>query len=176
MELIPYLIQRDGGFVCYYCKKPLQPDSYVYEHLNSRRTDNRKENIALACQSCNIKKINDFDLQIMAKEKLHENEIKNFVVEKIDDQNTNNVSTEIDINCSNYDITKRYLEEIINTDQQIMYSDALNSAAFLCKEKTGHGSQQAVRNYIDLLTSSVGPLMIIKNENKKKIIVRRAGN
>ena len=75
LEDLPILIQRDGGFICWYCKKELK-DQYIYEHLNNNRQDNRIENLVLACQSCNIKKISDFDMQIQAKDKLKENRNK----------------------------------------------------------------------------------------------------
>ena len=171
LELLPFLIERDGGFLCWYCKISLKED-YIYEHLNSNRTDNRSENVVLACQSCNIKKINDIDMRLKAADKLKENEDKNFVRErKIEEKQ--NPTTEIDINMSNYDITKQHLTEIIGTDGSVPFSNALNSCTFLCKEQTSHGSQQAIRNYIAILTSDVGPFMIIRDSKNKKIIVKR---
>ena len=59
LEILPLLIERDGGHFCFYCKSPLSIEKQVYEHLNSNRYDNRSENIVLACQSCNVKKEND---------------------------------------------------------------------------------------------------------------------
>ncbi len=176
-EYLNLLIKRDGGFKCLYCKKQLKIDSFIYEHLNNDREDNRIENLVLACQSCNVKKANDYDMQIIAQEKLKNNEDRNFVGErKYEDVSSREVSTEIDINVTNFDITKQFLLERIHTDGSIEYTDVLNSIAYLCKEKTGHGSQQSIRNYIATLASSVGPFMIIKNENKKRLIVKRSGN
>jgi hypothetical protein len=176
LEFLSLLIAHDGGFRCFYCKGELEPDNYVYDHLNDNRHDNRIENLVLSCQSCNIKKISSFDIKILAKEKLKENEDKNFVGEKIrlPDTSPHQVSTEIEINVSNYQITEQYLTERINTDGSLPYNEALNSAAFLCKTKTGHGSQQSIRNYIDLLTSEAGPFQVVRDDNKKKIIVKRA--
>lgn len=177
LEYLPLLLHRDGGFRCYYCKKELQINEYIYEHLNNKRNDNRVENLVLSCQSCNIKKIDDFDMRVTANEKLKENEEKNFVREKISDENSSNpITTEIDINTSNYDITGQYLYEVINTDGLILYSVALHSCVYLCKKKTGHGSQQAVRNYLATLTSDVAPYKIERNEDKKKVIVKRTEN
>ncbi len=175
---MPLLIARDGGFRCFYCKKELKINEYVYEHLNGNRNDNRPENIVLSCQSCNIKKIDSFDLQIMAQDKLKENESKNFVRERnyLEVHGSQHASTEIDINVSNSDITEQYITEKVNTDRLIPCSEALNCCAYLCRKKTGHGSLQAVRNYIALLTSEVGPFMIVKDQNGKKIIVKRSGN
>lgn len=160
-----------------YCNKLLTIPECIFEHLNNNRYDNRIENIALAHQACNIKKSTYTDYQIIASEKLKENESKLFVGEKNRAAlEIKEASTEIDINVTNYDIAKKFLLERIKTDGSIGYTDALNSISFLCKEKTGHGSQQSVRNYINSLTSPVGTFMMIKNEEGKKIIVKRAGN
>ena len=177
MEMLPTIIKRDGGNHCFYCKTKLVLHKVIFVHLNNNRNDNRTENIVISCQSCNIKKINDFDMQIIAKAKLKQNEDGNYLSERILDESkiSSNTSTEIDINISNFEITEKYLTEIIQTDNEIVYSDALNSCVYLCKKKTGHGSQQSVRNYISTLTSSVASFMIIRDENNKKLIVKRSG-
>ena len=51
---------------------------------------------------------------------------------------------------------------------------ALDSCAMLCKKETGHGSQQSVRNYISMLTSTVGDFEVVKD--KKKIIRLKDSN
>ncbi len=114
MELLPLLIERDGA-CCLYCKCMLSLDKIIYEHLNNDRSDNRFENLTLSCQSCNIKKITDPDLQIIAKEKLKQNEDGNFLSERnfVEDVQTQNVSTEIGINVSNYDLSLKYIAETI---------------------------------------------------------------
>jgi len=176
-EYFPLILERDGGFKCFYCKMPLKLSKFVYDHLNDNRSDNRVENVVFACYSCNNKKPVDGNMYDNAQEKLRQNEDLGFMREKIFLSDTNSVpSTEIEINTSNYDITEQYLGEIIQTDGKILYSDALNSCVYLCKKKIGHGSQQSVRNYIATLSSAVGPFMLIKDENGKKIIVKRFGN
>lgn len=171
------LLSRDGGFNCMYCKQPLTYDDFIYEHLNGNRNDNRIENVVLAHQSCNIKKASYLEYQVMASDKLKENESKLFVGEKnCEHVEVKGASTEIDINVTNFEIVEQFLSERINTDGSIEYSDALDSTSYLCKKKTGHGSQQSIRNYISTLTSSVGPFMIIRDVDKKKLIVRRVRN
>jgi len=186
LMLLPFLIERDGGYCCFYCKYPLSIETQVYDHLNSNPKDNRPENIVLSCQSCNVKKENDFDLIFLAKEKLRENELNLFVrksefhplqknqFHKVED--ALEVRTEIDINQSNFEITKQYLYEKLAVDDSLEYTKTINNCAYICKEKTGYGSQQSVRNYIDSLTSEVAPFMISKNDEKKKIIVKRCDN
>jgi len=179
-RFLELIIQRDGGMRCLYCKKLLTIRTAVCEHLNDDNRDNRIDNLALACQSCNIKKIHDSHLKNMALMKLEMNEQGMFVGEKFFGKLKPNghiepkeVSTEIDINMTNFDITEKFISEVVDTDSSILYSDALNSSVYLCKKKTSHGSQQSVRNYLATLTSSVGPFEISRNENSKKIIVKR---
>jgi hypothetical protein len=50
----------------------------------------------------------------------------------------------------------------IDTHGLVEFSKALNSISYECREKTGHGSQQSVRNYINTLTSESAPFEIIK--------------
>jgi 5-methylcytosine-specific restriction endonuclease McrA len=51
------LIDRDGGFFCFYCKSPLD-DSYHIDHKTpyARGGENRLDNLALACLQCNQEK------------------------------------------------------------------------------------------------------------------------
>jgi len=177
LEYLPFLIERDGGFRCWYCKRDLRMRMYVYDHLNCDRSDNRVENIVLSCQSCNIKKTHDSDMQILAKDKLKENEDQNFLRERTytEAQEKSHTSTEISINESNFDLTEQYITERIQTDGSIHFSTALDCCTYICKKKTGHGSQQSIRQYIATLTSEIGPFMIILDENKKKKIQKRKG-
>jgi len=173
-DLLSLLILRDDGLFCFFCRTQLTIRNLIYEHLNCDDTDNRPENIVLSCQSCNVKKKNDSELQIFALEKLHRNEIKAITEnKKIEDTTFHRTSTEIAINQSNSEITWQYLSERIGTDGSIEFSKAINSCAYLCRQKTRFGSQQAIRNYIDLLTCDEGPFMVVRDDNKKKIIVRR---
>ena len=173
-QYLPMLIERDGRSICFYCGWILEFGSYVFEHLNNDRNYNSIENIVLACQSCNNKKPYDQTMQVKALEKLKQNEESNCLREKISIlDNNKEVSAEIEINVTNSEITEQYITESVKANGSIDHTDALHSSVYLCKSKTGHGSQQSVRNYIASLTSVVGPFQIIRDENKKKVIVRR---
>ena len=178
LEFLPLLIERDNGLCCWYCKKKFSIHTYIFEHLNDNREDNRLENLVLACSSCNNKKPHDFDMQFRAKEKLRQNEDGNFVRERKNENkmDVGSPSTEISINQANYEIAEQYLNEVITADGFVLFSEVLDSIVYLCVKKTGHGSHQSVRNYLATLTSNVAPFKIIKDENKKKRIVKRTEN
>lgn len=166
------LMERDGGFNCFYCDTILDYNSFIYDHLNNDRRDNRIENIVLACQSCNNKKPSDKTMQDRAIQKLQQNGESNFMREKMC-ENLGETSAEIEINTKNFDIVEEYLISEVNLRGTIDYSSALNSCVYICRQKTGHGSQQSVRNYISSLTSEVAPFVVVRDENKKKVIVSR---
>jgi len=178
MKYLPLLIERDGGFNCVYCRKPLTRKTAIFEHLNGDRRDNRFDNIALSHQSCNIKKKTDGNFSDIAILKREENERGIFVGEKnlqsiISPFQSQEVSKEISINKVNFDTTEKFIAEKIGNDGFILYSDALDSSVYLCKKNSGHGSHQSVRNYISSLTSPVAPFEISKNTDGKKIIVKK---
>lgn len=174
------LIDRDDGFKCFYCKTELTQKTAILEHLNSKRYDNRLDNFVLACQSCNIKKIKDPDLQEMAYHKLEQNELMIYVGEnylkKLEDgsySTAKEASKEIDINMVNFKITQQYITKTIEACGFVEYSEALNSCSYICKTESSHGSQQSIRNYISSLTSKIAPFEVKLGENGKKVIVKR---
>lgn len=171
LEFLKILIIRDG-FKCFYCRKRLDDGHWVYEHLDDNPMHSYIENIVIACQSCNIKKKDNFDMKFLALEKKKQNEESNFICERKSEENTS-FSNEIVINKQNFEITEKYLTRIIETDGSIEYKDAVNSVAMLCKKKTGHGSTPSVREYLNMLTSREGPFEVVKDDKNKRIIVKR---
>lgn len=174
--MFPTLIKRDGGFKCFYCKIDLAKVIWIYEHLNNNPNDSFIENIVLSCQSCNVKKRNNFDMQIMAMEKIKTNYQMNLSCERESlEVEIPTFSPEMDVSKKNFELTKRYLLEIINTDGFIEVKDAIDSASMHCFNKTGYGSPVAIRRYIDMLCSREGSFMISKNDYGKRILVKRTG-
>ena len=169
MEWLDVIISRDGRYACWYCSKDFfSLSDFVFEHLNCNRADNRVDNLVLACSTCNNKKPHDIDMQLLASEKLHENEKIMYMRESNHSKTDRKTSTEISINVSNFEIAKLYLIKNVPVD----FNEALNSISYLCREKTGHGSQQSTYKYINTLTSVVAPFEIVK-ENGKKVIRRK---
>lgn len=176
LAYLPILINRDGGLRCFYCHIDLQIERCEYDHLNDDDTDNRPENLVTTCHSCNLKKRDNYDMKIIALEKLKQNESL-FIAPPIEDKTSQSDKSELEISHDNYDIAHQYLIEVITTDGKIEYPRAVNNAAYLCKQKTGFGSPQAIRNYFDMLTCDYGPFMVEKDaKTKKRFIERKQGN
>jgi len=173
-EMLPELIEIQGGFICFYCKGDLTGTHWIYEHLDDDRQHNVIENIRLAHQACNIKKVKYIDYQLMAKEELDRqselclSERKNEVHDK--------ERSEIEINtlCRNY--TKKFISEHIDTDGSILYTVSLWSIVNDLNEKYNCGSEAAIRRHLNALTSETGKFKIIKNDSGKREIVRRTEN
>jgi len=168
-----YHIKVDGTD-CVYCEKELDLDTCVIAHLNNNPKNNADWNHALAHQECNIDAIDNIDYHFQAQERIRLNHSKIYAP-RIEIKNEN-VSTEVDINVTNRQLTKQKLFEWTINEQKIEHSEAMNSVTYLCIELTGHGSQKCVRDYIAALCSPVAPFMITKDENGKKMIERRTGN
>ena len=167
---------RDGGYHCLYCKILLTPRTLIFEHLNGDEYDNRIENLAFSCQSCNIKKAKgDARIERLADRKLEDNK-KKYVGEKFPniDEKEERVesSKEIDINQKSWVITEEFIRDNIMKNGNMSYQDALNSCVYLCKEKTGYGSNNTIRRHIDALSSPIGPFQIV-GKGKNRMIVSR---
>jgi len=165
------IIQRDGGFNCLYCPEPLGSD-YIFEHLNNNRQDKRIENKVLAHQTCNIKKINNSDYQIIAADKLKQNEEAGLKYLEDPDAHSNN-SSEIEINKILYNFTVQYLSEQIAANVNIDFNDTLSELTFLSQQRFGHGSEATFRKYLKSLTCKVAKWQVVKDDKGKKIICKR---
>ena len=166
-----YINNRDGGFRCFYCKKSLSLTNFVHDHLNDNRKDNRIENIVHACSTCNNKKQYDFDMQLIAKEKLIKNEIGNSMRERISLKPRE--LKELEVSKENYEIAEEYITKQVELNGYIVVKEAKNSISYLCRKTNGTGSPQAVYNYISTLTSTEAPFEIIKNDDEQKVIQRK---
>jgi len=169
-----FLSQRDG-LNCLYCKSQIDPNDCDIDHLDNNPRNNENWNLVLSHHKCNCEKRNNTDFDLIAQEKIKLNQSQIFIPQ-LEDNSPLEASTEIQININSRKIAERFITEQIQIKSSLLYQDVLNSITFLCNEKTGHGSQQSTRNYIDSLTCSVAPFMISKNDEGKKIIKRRTEN
>lgn len=175
-RLLTYLIERDG-YKCYLCKIDFKtPKEPIIEHLNNDRTDNRWDNLALAHQSCNIKKIHDNDFTNIAEYKLEKNENQIFVGESFfeKDKENNQTSNEIEINGKCYDITEDYLTDRISKDGWVLYKGLIHNIVYLSRQKIHHGSEQSIRSHLKTLTAENAPFEITRDGEGNKIVRRRA--
>jgi len=166
---------REDDLDCCHCKVRVDPTNFVIAHLDGEDKNNAEWNHHPSHQSCNIAVINEknYDYKLNAQEIIKRNRAKVYAP-RIEIKNEN-VSTEVDINVTNRQLTKQKLTEWTIDGQKVELNEALNSITYLCTELTGHGSQKCVREYINMFCSSAGPFMIVK-EDGKKMIQRRAGN
>lgn len=174
-KLIKYLVERDG-FKCYLCgeefKNTREP---ILEHLNKDWKDNREDNLGLAHQSCNIKKIQDRDMWDIASKKLEENQDHMYVGESFlkKDSDDKEPSTEIEISNKCYQITEEYLTDEILKKGWISYKGLIHTIVFLCRQKVRHGSEQSIRSHIKTLTSDVAPFEITTDKKKRRVVKKR---
>jgi hypothetical protein len=118
-----------------------------------------------------------------AEEKLRHNQSLEYVRDWKELQKLQKESSEaVAINQSNCDITFQWLDRRLVPDREvrlkILLKEAVDAITFECKDKTGYGSQQSIRNYIDYLTSSApkAPFEIFKLDNKRYIRRKQLDN
>ena len=170
-KYLPILIKRDHGFICLYCKEPLTGE-YIFEHLNGNRHDNRIENIVTSHQKCNIEKIESMEYQLMADEKLLQNE--ELGLHYLEDGTAHEEnSSEIEINKILYNFTKQYITEKIALEGKYSFDDAISELPYLCQERFGHGSEATIRRYLKQLTCKASEWQVIKDDKNKKWITKR---
>ena len=128
--------------------------------------------MALVCRSCNAKKLNNYDYQIIAADKLKQNEEAGIKYQEDNSAHENN-SSEIEINKALYSFHKQYISERIASDGQYLFDDAIAELPYLCQERFDHGSEATTRKYIKQLTSKVTKWQVVKDDKNKKIICKR---
>ena len=169
---LDFCIQRDNGFICLFCKEPLGRD-YIREHLSNNRNDNRRENMALVCRSCNLKKINNYDYQIIAADKLKQNEDASAKFLE-DTEAHKQYSSEIEISKLLYGFAEQYLSEQTTLNGSISFDDTLAELTYLTQEKYGHGSENTFRRILKSLTCKVAKFQVVKNtDTGEKLICKR---
>jgi len=173
-KIFKFLRERDGN-KCYLCGQEfISSREPILEHLNDVWSDNREDNLSLAHQSCNIKKIDDEEYQKIAINKLEQNELEMYVGESFFKKDKKkNLSNEIEISNKCYDITEEYLTDKICSNGWIFYKGLIATIVFLSRKKCGHGSFQSIRSHIQTLTSEFAPFEITKDGQGKRIIKKR---
>lgn len=166
---------ESDGPSCIFCNLETPEYDRELEHLDNNDYNNKPENHALTHHKCNLEKRYNSDYQIIAKERLALNQKRN-MTSAIEDKTEYYNSPEIEHNVNVRQFVRQCLEEIIKTDNEILFSDALNGFTYLAGEKFAHCSQVTLRRHLDSLCSPYSPFMKIRNNSGKFVIVKRSGN
>ncbi len=173
-EWLDILILRDEGYHCWYCKKSFSlsqsiKSPHLFDHLNDDRTDNRIDNVVLCCESCNRKKVDDFDMKFRAHDKLYDNQKRDYMREKFDNKSRNREDSEVRISKTNYQICYLYVVKKVDQFGQIDFKKTILAIVWKCRENNNTGSQQSIRNYLDTICNEEAPYEIVKIDGKKII-------
>ncbi len=171
---LPRLLQ-EFGYKCIFCENSLEEKNYVFEHLDDQRQHNEYTNIALACQSCNIKKANDYDMKINAIELKKQREEASIKYVETPDA-IEETSSERDVNKMLFPLTEQIISERVNTDGNYRLNDALAEIPYIAQKRYGCGAEPTVRRYIKQLTSKLAPFEIVTEEKGIKLICKRMNN
>ena len=173
------LLWTDQKGLCLFCalefSDTLKPE---LDHLNNNPNDNRVENWALVCHVCNNKKKNNFDMQIIAQDKLKANVKREYACERMlaDSGIEFNLTSSQSINKINTQNSKQFLLEHTMNDEILYVKDGVNAIVNLCQENNGTGSQTAIYRIVESLCNPINGKYTICDYNGKNIIRRRAEN
>jgi len=175
----PIIISQTGEN-CFFCERVDNPlDPLELGHLNSNDEDNRPENLAYMCHTCNNRMKFNFDMRILANEQLKKNEKAVYVCERTSaDSGTEiNIKSCREINQLNTTITEQFLYEWTARDEELIVKDAVDAITNLCHIQNGTGSQPAIYRYVKSLCNPfTGKFTIYSNPQGKDCIRKRIEN
>jgi len=175
----PIVRDRDL-YVCLYCKEEFtETHPPEWEHLNNNPNDSRPENLVFAHKECNNRKKFNPEYQVLAHEKLIQNERAVLTCERTlaDTGTTKELTSQQEINKANMKIAKQFIQEQTINNEELILRDAANAIVDICQDNNGTGSQSAVYRYIESFTNPfTGKFTISINQKGEKIIRRRTEN
>ena len=183
----PSIIERDYPndieYTCCFCEQRFLNNTVkwkkTWEHLDNDETNEELWNLMWAHWDCNQKKKTCIDYQIMASNFIKKNQewqnnfdFERFLRERKIKQ-PKEEHTEIELNTAHFQKTVEFLaEKITDEESKQLLNDTIYCIAARCRKETGHGSPQAVRNYLNELCCSEGLYKIEKNSGKNYIMKR----
>jgi len=150
----PLIWERDGEN-CYLCELGFSATNPPeYDHLNNDIYDNRVENLGFVHRKCNLDKRNNTDLQLKADAKLLQNEKWLSAREKAHGkcsrvEHPEGLTSSQEISYTNKPIVKEWLYQHVLEEGQVTLSEAICGIVNMLEKRTGTGSEQAVRRYIN---------------------------
>jgi hypothetical protein len=151
------------------------------EHVNNNHKDFNFENLELACHSCNIRKMHEHQKELMELGKQRSTEPKLLFMREggresekgsgkgIDYETAQRMSPEMRKSERFFPVFEKYIIERVRQEKESDYEDLVHSACYTAKVKVKTG-----REWFKLVSSSVGPVKVIRNqENEPEKVVLR---
>jgi len=167
------ILAENNNQHCYICGVDMSLDKLELEHLNGNPSDNRLENLRLACHPCNAREYQRQRHQASLTQLHKDIDTKptdgtSLIHERID---YSRGSIEMQTNDFAEEPYRNWLISQVKLNNRIEYSEAVNSGAEL------HGvSTTTVYRYTSKITSEKGPLERVKDKEQKVtyIVARQA--
>jgi len=180
-KLLGFLLKRDGSN-CFYCKIPFDQQSHklkrTFDHLNNNNKENGTWNLVLCHWKCNQEKKRSAEYQIMADEKLHENQVSfdslSVCVSQKLESEPKQASKEIDLNVAMKKLAWEFINERLITQGKpaLNFNDTAHSIAFIFWQRTGHGSSETVKRHLLDFCSESAPFKRVE-ESGEDLIQKR---
>jgi len=157
----------------------------TYHHLNKNTEDNRPANLVFAHEECNTLCENNYDWQLLSKQKLIDNEKYHEYAEDPEVTAHNDEDKETNVEIDTNELYLKFTKEIL-TDKlkegkagkpaveiSLNFRDTANDVAYKVKEIVAHGSSITASRAIDLECASVSDFEKYKEQGGKWRIRKR---
>jgi hypothetical protein len=111
-------------------------------------------------------------MQILAIEKLHDNEKRDYMREKFTKKVRNSENSEVQISKTNFQICLQYVTKKVDQFGHIDFKETILAIVWKCRKNNNTGSPQSTRNYLATICCISAPFEITKIDGQK-IIHRR---
>jgi len=161
---VPKLYARDRFYGCFFCgDRFVEGDQYfgrTEHHLNGNPKIDELWNKVLCHNICNIKAENYIEWKVISHDKLLWNLKHDPTLEEIkmaeESLLRDGIGIMIELNVIHSKICLEVVLEKLKVEPFWKFIDAISECTFKSKEKTGHGSVQSIRNYLNVLCAESG--------------------
>jgi len=141
-----YLTKRDGEF-CKFCKITSKEVQLVIDHIDNNNSNNGPKNFQLLCRRCN-----------------HIKNQKRVVAMCVNENETQNEMSELEINKTKEPQFKKYVAQQVNENGSVQEKDLINSSAEVLSL-----SPMTTKRYLDKICSSEGIYQRVKRVSDRII-------
>jgi len=180
---IPVFVARDKTYTCFFCGDQfVEGDDYFgrsEHHLDGNTNNDEFWNRVLCHVICNIRVENYIEWQVISHDKLAWN-LKHVepTFEQIkmakDSLVRDGVTIMIELNVIHTKISEETIIAKLKREPFWKRSDAVAECTLQCRKATGHGSQQATRNYLAVLCAESGSFKVEELDGVD-VIMKRSG-
>jgi hypothetical protein len=145
-----------------------------FDHIDGNRLNHRMANLQPSCSSCNSHKQKlQMKSGLLSSTSSLEREVPVRGLGILTATQLQRADAPIRINLTIYDTFTDWLKDEIDEKREITVKHALDAGAKHMRKRTGHGSIQSARNFLDMEASEEGEYEIVEGKIRRREAVKR---